>query len=206
MKLIIDKTAHSVAVHKAIPVPIHFQDQVKEGLDRDVRLGVIEKVPAGTPTTWCHRMIACPKKDGTPRRTVDFQQLNRFALRETHNSESPYHLARQVPRNVKKTVTDAWNGYHGVKMYKCDRHLTTFITPWGRYRYIRCPQGYIASGDAYTSRYDLIIEGVERYAKCVDDTILWSQSIEDSFTQTAQYLELCRKKWYSTTSEEIQLC
>ena len=136
-------------------------------------------------------MVVCPKKDGTPRRTVDFSELNKHALRETHHTESPYNLARQVPKNTKKTTVDAWNGYHGVMMYKSDRHFTTFITPYGRYRYIRCPQGFIASGDAYTSRYDSIIENVDNKVKCVDDSLLWSKTTEESFTQTAQYLELC---------------
>jgi len=35
------------------------------------------------------------------------------------------------------------------KRYK---HLTTFITPWGRYRY-RTTQGYIASGNGYPRRF-----------------------------------------------------
>ena len=172
MKLMLDNNAIPVCIHKAPPVPVHFQDQVKEGLDSDVRLGVIEPVPFGTPTTWCHRMVVCPKKCGGCRRTVDFQALNKYAYRETHHTPSPYHLAREVPSNTKKTTVDAWNGYHGVRLCKSDQHITTFNTPWGRYRYIRCPQGYIASGDAYTSRYDSIIADVQRKVKCVDDTLL----------------------------------
>ena len=37
-----------------------------------------------------------------------------------------------------------------------DRHLTTFLTPWGRLRYRVLPQGYLAAGDAYTHRYDQV--------------------------------------------------
>ena len=191
MRLMVDRTAKPVAIHKAIPVPVHFQEQVKLDLDSDVRLGVIEPVPFGTPTTWCSPMVICPKKDGKPRRTINFSQLNKIASRETHHTPSPYHLAREVPCNTKKTTLDAWNGYHGVKLQKSDHHFTTFNTPWGRYRYIRCPQGYISSGDAYTSRYDAIIADIQRKVKCVDDTLLWSDTTEESFSHTVQYLELC---------------
>ena len=144
MKLMIDPKATPVAHHKAIPVPLHFQAAVKTDLDRDVRLGVIERVPYGTPARWCHRMVICAKKDGTPRRTIDFQALNRHASRETHHNPSPFHLARSVPHNMKKNICDAWNGYHGVKLVEEDWDITTFITPWGRYRYRTAPQGYIA--------------------------------------------------------------
>ena len=48
----LDEDATPVAHHTPIPVAIHWQDEVKAGLDRDVRLGVLEKVPIGTPVTW----------------------------------------------------------------------------------------------------------------------------------------------------------
>ena len=44
-----------VASHTPIPVPLHWQKKVKAGLDRDIALGVLEKVPPGTPpgaTVW----------------------------------------------------------------------------------------------------------------------------------------------------------
>jgi hypothetical protein len=147
LALMVDPEAKPVAIHTPIPVPLHWQEEVKAGLDRDVRLGVIEPVPVGEPVTWCHRMVICRKKSGKPRRTVDLQALNAHCSRETHHTQSPFHQARSVPMGKKKTVFDAWNGYHSVPIRECDRHLTTFITPWGRYRYCTTPQGYIASGD-----------------------------------------------------------
>ena len=68
--------AKPVAYHSPIPVPHHWKMKVKADLDRDVRLGIIEAVPPGTPTLWCSRMAVVPKKDGSPRRTVDLQNLN----------------------------------------------------------------------------------------------------------------------------------
>lgn len=191
LALMINPDATPVAHHKPVPVPIHWQQQVKSDLDRDVNLGVIEPVPIGEPVTWCHRMVVCAKKDGKPRRTVDLQPLNVHATRETHHTQSPFHLARAVPHNKKKTVFDAWNGYHSVPLRKEDRHLTTFITPWGRYRYCAAPQGYIASGDGYTRRYDEIVSDIPNKIKCIDDSLLWSDTIKDSFFQAINWLDIC---------------
>ena len=102
MKLMVDTNATPVAHHTPVPVPLHWQDEVKSGLDQDVRLGVIEPVPIGEPVTWCHRMVVCARKNGTPRRTVDFQALNTHAVRETHHTQSPFHQARSVPHGMKK--------------------------------------------------------------------------------------------------------
>ena len=51
----ISTDAKPIAHHT--PVPVHWQVEVKAGLDRDVRLGVLEPVPIGEPVTWCHKMI-----------------------------------------------------------------------------------------------------------------------------------------------------
>ena len=188
MKLMVNPNAKPVAHHTPVPVPLHWRDAVKDGLDQDVRLGVLEKVPIGDPVTWCHRMVVCAKKNGKPRRTVDFQALNVHATRETHHTASPFLQARSVPAGKKKTIFDAWNGYHSVPIREEDRHLTTFITPWGRYRYRTAPQGYIASGDCYTRRYDEIVADIGSQTKCVDDALLWADSIQESFHQAANWL------------------
>ena len=62
MRLMIDPHANPTTHHSPIPVPLHWQDDIKAGLDRDVRLGVLEPVPIGEPVTWCHRMVICAKK------------------------------------------------------------------------------------------------------------------------------------------------
>ena len=51
MNLMVDTNATPVAHHTPVPVPLHWQDEVKSGLDQDVRLGVIEPVPIGEPVT-----------------------------------------------------------------------------------------------------------------------------------------------------------
>jgi len=193
LKLMVDPEATPVACHTPIPVPLHWQEQVKAGLDQDVRLGVLEPVPVGEPVTWCHRMVVCVKKNGEPRRTVDLQALNKHATRETHHTPSPFHQSRSVPSGKKKTILDAWNGYHSIPLRPEDRHLTTFITPWGRYRYKVAPQGYIASGDAYTRRYDELVSGISNKTKCIDDVLIWSNNIEEAFHQTAQWLDICAR-------------
>ena len=134
-------------------------------------------------------MVICAKKNGKPRRTVDFQALNKRAFRETHHT--PFHQARRIPNGKRKTVFDAWNGYHRVPLREDDRHKTTFITPWGCYRYLSAPQGYIASGDGYTRRHDEIVADIGDKTKCVDNILLWSDTIEGSYFQAVQWLDIC---------------
>ena len=54
MRLMVDANAEPVAHHTPIPVPIHWQSDVKAGLDHDVSMGILEPVPVGGPgaTAW----------------------------------------------------------------------------------------------------------------------------------------------------------
>ena len=64
---------------------------------------------------------------GSPRRTVDLSPLNKHCVREVHTNKSPFELARGVPAQTWRTVTDAWNGFHSIPLRKEDQHLTTSL-------------------------------------------------------------------------------
>ena len=191
LRLFVDPQATPVAAYTPGTVPIHWASDVKAGLDRDEKLGVLEKVPVNEPVTWCSRMVITPKSDGSPRRVIDFGPLNRNAPRQPHHTRSPHTIAMSVPDNVVKTVLDNWHGYHSVPIHPSDRHLTTFITPYGRYRYRTAPQGFTSAGDGYTQRMDLIVEGTKNFDHCVDDAILWDSDIETNFFSVCQFIEKC---------------
>ena len=136
-------------------------------------------------------MVITRKHDGSPRRTVDLSPLNKVCKRETFAGEAPFQLARRIPGKTWKTVMDAWNGYHSVPLREEDRHLTTFITPFGRFRYTRAPQGYLSSGDGYNRRFDSILSDFERKERCVDDTIFHDNDLEAHWWRAIDFLIIC---------------
>ena len=145
----VDPQATLSVIHTPVPVPLHWQDSVKEQLEDDIHLRVLEKMPIGEPSEWCHRMVLARKADGMPRRTVNLPLLNAHCLRETHHIKPPFQQAKTTPPYNGKTVTDAWNGFHSVPIRPEDHHFTTIITPWDRYKYRMAPQGFLTSTDGY---------------------------------------------------------
>lgn len=204
ISLHVDPDASPHAVHTPASVPLHWQDAVKKQLDDDVQLGVLEKVPIGEPSLWCHRMVITSKSDGSPRRTVDLSPLNAKCLRETHHVKPPFLQAKAVPPDTWKSVTDAWNGFHSVPIVPEDRHYTTFITSWGRYRYKKAPQGFLASGDGYSRRFDEIIADIERKTKCVDDTLMWDTELENHWWRIIDFLGLLGKSGIILNKQKFQ--
>ena len=130
--------------------------------------------------------------------------LNKFCERETHTSKSPFHLARSVPAHSVKTVFDVWNGYHSVPIRDEDRHLTTFTTPWGLFRYKRAPQGFLSSGDGFNRRLDDITAHIVRMERCVDDSLLHDNDLEEHWWRTIDFLELLGSAGIVLNPEKLQ--
>ena len=133
LRLFVKEDAVPAAIHSPRQVPLHWQSDVKRGLDRDVALGVLERVPVNDPVTWCHPMVVTRKPDGSPRRVVDFGPLNKHAPRQTHHTETPWAIVSSIPSDKVKSTVDCWHGYHSVPIHPADRHLTTFLTPWAAF-------------------------------------------------------------------------
>ena len=116
------------AHHSPIPVPLHWQDDIKAGMNRDVRLGVLEPVPIGEPVTWCHGFwvwVCHLRQTEWQARKNNRHPTPEPPCHERNTShQSPFHQARSVPQGKKKTVFDAWNAYHSTLMTDTTPHLS----------------------------------------------------------------------------------
>ena len=101
---------------------------------------------------------------------------------------------------------DAVDGYHAVPLHIDSRPLTNFITPFGAFRYKRLPQGFLASGDAYTRRYDELISHIPRKVKCIDDVLLWDNDIATSFDRAWDYLTFCAENGIVISKRKFKFC
>ena len=102
LQLFVDPTVKPVAIHKAAIIPIHLKARVKADLDRDVRLGILEKVDINSPVKWLSRMLVTMKKYGSPRRIIDYKNLNNAISRQTNITQSPFMCASACPPKKKK--------------------------------------------------------------------------------------------------------
>ena len=99
---------------------------------------------------------------------------------------------------------DAWNGFHSVPLCEKDKHLTTFITPFGRFRYLRAPQGFASSGDGYNRRFDAILSDYQRHKRCVDDVLTFDTDLEEHWWRTIELLEVLGKNGIVVNPEKFQ--
>ena len=212
MRIHLKPGATPFAIHTPRPIPFAFRDQVKRELDSLVQQGII--MPAGDePSEWCHPMVLVPKTKGV-RITVDLTHLNSQVSRPTHPSPTPFDAVRSITPSAKFfTTADALHGYWQMELSEEDRHLTTFITPYGRFQHCRGPMGFSATGDAYCRRGDMALQDVPNCVKVVDDILLFDEDLPSHLQRVHQMLTKCRaygitinKDKFTVAASQVNFC
>ena len=74
---------------------------------------------------------------------------------------------------------DARSGYWQLKLSKESSLLTTFNTPFGRYRFHRLPFGLISSQDEFQRKMGEVFEGIPGVTALVDDILITGSTLEE---------------------------
>lgn len=205
MKIHLREDAKPFAIHTPRLIPLAFRESVKAELDAMVTQGVI--TPAGEdPSPWCHPLVAVAKPNGGVRITTDLSKLNSQVSRPAHPSPTPFATIRSVdPKARWYTTVDALCGYWQIELAEEDQPLTTFITPYGRYRYCRGPMGFVATGDAFCLRGDMALQGMTNLVKVVDDILLYDEDYLTHLHRVHEVLSRCRKHGITLNADKFTL-
>ena len=160
-------------IYTARRCPYAFEGYAKAELDKSESLGIIEKVEGAS--IWCSPMSFVRKPGGGCRSVVDLKGLNDHVLRPTHPFPASKDIIATIPKGSKVfAVFDCYKGYWQVELDEKSRPLTTFLTEFGRYRYLRAPMGLNSSGDEFCRRTDEAMEGLVGVKKLVDDILIYA--------------------------------
>jgi hypothetical protein len=171
-------------------VPEPCMEKLKTELELQLGLGLIEQVPASEKSEWLHPIVVAPKKDGSIRLCVDLRMLNKFVKRQENPQRSPWEVVRTIPTGCKHFATfDAFKGYHQVDPES--RKLTTFHTPFGRYRYVRLAMGLSSAGDVFTMRYGDAVDYTIEGRRCTKDTLIHGHTSEELARKTKDFVSAC---------------
>ena len=108
--------------------------------------------------------------------SLDPRDLNKASLRPHY----PVRTLEDVLPNLTgaKFVTklDARSGYWNMKLIHKSSVLTTFNTPFGRYRFLRLPFGVKSTQGEFQRKVDECYEGLECVVEIVDDILVYGHT------------------------------
>ena len=193
MQIHLKEDAVPFARHTPNAIPFALRDACKNELERLVSQHIIAPVPDTEATEWSHVLVCVMKANGKPRITIDLTHLNKQVIRTTHPSPSPHDVIRSIPPGARFfTKCDAMMGYFQIPLAEASQHLTTFVTPWGRYKFLRSPMGFVSSGDVFCRRGDMAFAGIGNHGKVVDDSLMWDFTYAEHLERVYNFLCRCR--------------
>ena len=152
--------------------------------------GVISKVDQ--PIDWCAGMVVVQKKSGNVRICVDMKPLNEKVLREIHPMPHVDDTLAQLAGARIFSKLDTNSGFWQIPLDTNCRHLTTFITPFGRFWFNKLPFGISSAPEVFQKQMSNILEGLPGVLCHLDDILVNDKNIEEHDSRLKLVLEKIR--------------
>ncbi|UYV69910.1 K02A2.6-like [Cordylochernes scorpioides] len=176
IKLKDESQPHAIYTPRRIPIPL--LNKTKEQFDQMVEKGVIEKVEQ--PTDWCAPMVIVPKPFSNDLRIcVDLTALNKFVKREHYPIPSVEYTLAQMGGAKLFSKLDANSGFWQIPLSEESSSLTTFLTPFGRYRFKRLPFGISSAPEVFQRKMSNLLESQSGVNCHKDDIVIWGATQEE---------------------------
>ena len=172
IKLKGDAVPYSLFTPRNVAIPV--REKVREELIRMEALGVISKVTQ--PTAWCAGMVVVPKRSGDVRICVDLKPLNECVLREVYPIPKVDDTLAQLSGASIFSKLDANSGFWQIPLANESKHLTTFITPFGRYWFNKLPFGISSAPELFQRRMGQILERLPGVLCLMDDVVIFGKN------------------------------
>ena len=82
-------------------------------------------------------------------------------------------------------------GYHQCPLDEASQDLTTFITPFGRFKFLWAPYGISSISEHYNRCMDEAFDGIPGYRRIVDNIVMYDN---DPTWHVQQFLQRCAEK------------
>ena len=112
------------------------------------------------------------KPDGSLRVCLDPTELNKAIKREHYALPTAPEIFAKLTHSRVFSTLDATSGFLQLELDKESSNLTTFATPFGRYKFLRLPFGISSAPEVFHRTVSEIfsdIKGVEIY---IDDLLI----------------------------------
>ena len=128
--------------------------------------------------------------------------------RECYQSPSPAEAVADITAEETKyfTVIDAAKGYHQCPLDEQSQLYTTFITPFGRFKYLRAPYGLSSIAEHYNRRMAEAFEDLTGFRRVVDDVIIYDKDISNHESHVKKFLQICQERMISINQDKWVFC
>ena len=158
--------------HTPRRIAIPLKAELKAHIKTLEKMEVLKKVTE--PTEWISSQVIV-REGSKLRLCIDPKDLNKALKRSHYPMPTIEEILPELAKAKVFSVADAKNGFWQVKLDEASSYLTTFWTPFGRYRWLRMPFGIATAPEEYQRRQHEVLEGLPGIHVIADDILITGQ-------------------------------
>ena len=139
--------------------------------------GIIQKEDG--PTASVNSMVVNEKRCGKLRICIDPRDLNNAILREHYQLPTQQEIASRLTVAKYFSKLDATSGFWQMPLDEESYFLTTFNTPFGRYRFTVVPFGVVFAQEVFHKTVHDQFRDIPGCETDIDDILIWGRTIDE---------------------------
>lgn len=189
-------------VHYRKRFPDTIIKKLQPKLEKMVQDGIIS--PVSHPTDWVNNLQVVEKPNGDLRICLDPKPLNACIKREHFQIPTINSLTSEISDKRIFTVFDCSNGFWQLELDEKSSELTTFMTPFGRYKFNRLPFGLNCAPEIFQRTMIKIFGDIPGVIVYFDDIGIVATDEDEHDKILAIVLERARMNNVKFNGEKIQ--
>lgn len=154
-------------------VPIPLENKVRQKIFELLENDVIE--PVSGPSRWVSPLVIIPKGDDI-RLCVDMRRANEAIIRENYPIPTMDNLLPYLKKSTIFTKLDIRQAFHQLEIEESSRHITTFISNVGLFRYKRLMFGISCAPEIFQRVMERILSSCEGCIVYIDDILIFGET------------------------------
>ena len=164
---------------------------------------VIEKVTE--PTEWVNSLVTVEKGNGSLRICLDPRDLNKCIMRPHYPSKTLDEILPDLTGATVFSKLDARSGYWSIKLTEKSSYLTTFNSPFGRFKFQVLPFGLLCSQDLFQQKMDECLEGLQGVRTICDDIVVFGKDRDSHQQNLDNLMTRCYEKGIRLNPDKMEI-
>ena len=161
-------------------VTIHLRAEITKELNKLLTAGIIEP---STATDWCAPIVSVRKSDKSLRICIDYREINKVTPLDRHIIPTLPQILDRIGHAVDLSKVDLTSGFHQIPVDLNSRNYTTFLSPKGKYRFVRMPFSMKNAPSHFQRTMERVLTPVTDCAAVyIDDIIIFSANWKEHLT------------------------
>ncbi len=175
IELVIDENVTPV-MQPLRRIPFHARKKLEDALAELIAKDIIETVPDNDKAEWVSPVVLVPKPNDTVRLCIDMRVANQAIKRTRHPIPTRQDIALSLNGATVFSKLDLNEAYHQLELSSPSRHITTFNTHIGLYRYKRLNYGTNAAAELFQHALTEVLQGLSNVQNIADDIIVYGKT------------------------------